>query len=114
MPAPHEDEADIPDTEAGCTSSITSLNLRENNINSIIWSTGFDADFSYIKLPVFDDGGKLKQNDGIPTFPGLYFLGYPWLRSRKSVILFGIIEDAEFIAEKVYNYSLTKPGMVVA
>jgi putative flavoprotein involved in K+ transport len=113
VPAPHEDEADIPDTEARCASSITSLNLRENNINSIIWSTGFDADFSYIKLPMFDDGGKLKQNNGIPTIPGLYFLGYPWLRSRKSVILFGIIEDAEFIAVKVYNYSLTKPGVVV-
>lgn len=106
-PAPHYDEADIPDVEASCASSITSLNLQENDISTIIWSTGFNVDFSYIKLPVFDSEDKLIHKDGIPAVPGLYFLGYPWLRSRKSVILFGIIEDVEFIVDKIYNYSKT-------
>lgn len=104
-PAPHYDEADIPDTNASCASVITSLSLKENNITSIIWSTGFGADHSYIKLPVFDDKGKLKHKDGIPAFPGLYFLGYPWLRSRQSTIIFGIIEDVEFVVNKMYDYS---------
>jgi putative flavoprotein involved in K+ transport len=98
---PHYDEADIADIEAKCASTITSLNLRENNISSIIWCTGFDGDFSYIKLPVFDGSGKLIHTDGIPSFPGLYFIGYPWLRSRKSSILFGIIDDAHFIVERM-------------
>ena len=100
-PPPHYDEADVPDTEARCASTITSLNLRENNINSIIWSTGFDADFSYIKLPISGTNGKLIHTDGIPHVPGLYFLGYPWLRSRKSSILFGIIDDAQFIVDRM-------------
>ena len=100
-PPPHFDAADIPDVEATCASSIASLNLKENNIGSIIWSTGFSADFSYIRLPVFDDNGKLIHHNGLPTFPGLYFLGYPWMRSRKSTILFGIAEDAAFIVDKV-------------
>jgi len=104
-PLPHYDEADIPDVDAACASSITSLNLKEKTIYSIIWATGFHADHSYIKLPVFDDHDKLKHNDGIPGLPGLYFLGYPWLRSRQSPILFGIIEDAEFVVEKIYHYS---------
>lgn len=103
-PAPHYDEADIPDVNAACASSISTLNLKENNINTVIWSTGFDADYSYIKLPVFDQDGKLKHKDGIPEFPGLYFLGYPWLRSRKSPILFGIIVDVEFVVDNIYNY----------
>ena len=101
-PAPHYDEADMPDTEAACASSITSLNLRENNISSIIWTTGFNSDLSYIKLPVFDDNGKLIHHDGITAVPGLYFIGYPWQRSRKSTILFGILEDAAFVTDKVY------------
>ena len=42
-PPPHYDEADIPDVDASCASTITSLDLKENNINTIIWSTGFDA-----------------------------------------------------------------------
>jgi putative flavoprotein involved in K+ transport len=104
-PEGHYDEADIPDVDASCASKITSLDLKENNINSIIWSTGFDHDHSYIKLPVFDDKGKLMHKDGIPGFPGLYFLGYPWLRTRKSPILFGIIEDVKFVVDELYNYS---------
>lgn len=102
--APHYDEADIPDTEASCVSSITSLDLKENNITSIIWSTGFNYDLSYIKLPVFDDDGKLKHTEGVSIVPGLYFLGYPWMRSRKSPILFGILVDVEFITDKLYNH----------
>ena len=43
-PPAHYDEADIPDINARCASNITSLELRENNITSIIWSTGFDHD----------------------------------------------------------------------
>jgi putative flavoprotein involved in K+ transport len=102
-PAPHYDEADVPDVDAACASSVTALNLRENNISSIIWSTGFNVDFSYIKLPVFNTEGKLMHKDGIQATPGLYFLGYPWLRSRKSPILFGILDDAKFVANKIYN-----------
>ena len=101
----HYDEADLPDPDASCASNITSLDLKENNINSIIWATGFDHDLSYIKLPVLDDKGRLKHKDGIPEFPGIYFLGYPWLRARKSPILFGIIEDVQFIVDKLYSCS---------
>ena len=107
-PLPHYDEADIPDIDANCASTLTSLNLKERNITTIIWATGFNADHSYIKLPVFDKNGKLKHQDGIPEFPGLYFLGYPWLRSRKSPILFGIIVDVEFVVDKIYNYAKEK------
>jgi putative flavoprotein involved in K+ transport len=104
-PAPHYDEADIPDTDARCASNITSLDLEEKSINTIIWSTGFDHDHSYIKLPVFDEHGKLKHKDGIPEFPGIYFLGYQWLRTRKSPIIFGIIEDVKFVVDHLYNCS---------
>ena len=107
-PPPHDDEADLPDADAACASSITFLDLKENNINTIIWSTGFNADYSYIKLPVFDKDGKLKHKDGIPEIPGLYFLGYPWLRSRKSPILFGIIVDVQFVVDKIYSYAKEK------
>ena len=88
-----------------CASSISSLNFEKDNIRSIVWATGFTGDFNYIKLPVFDSEGNLKHQDGVAAVPGLYFLGYPWLRGRKSVVLFGIKDDAAFIAEKVYEYS---------
>ena len=108
-PAPQLDEADIPDVEASCTSAITSLNMKEKKVSSVIWSTGFNADFSYIKLAVFNSEGSLLHRNGIFDINGLYLLGFPWQRYRKSAILFGMRDDAEFIADKVYNYSKTKP-----
>ena len=103
VPAPHIDKADIPDTEFLCVSGITSLSLKANNINSIIWATGFNADYSYIKLPVFDNEGKLKHTNGMTGIPGLYFLGYPWLLTRKSAILFGIADEAAFITDCIFK-----------
>jgi len=104
-PLPHHDEPDREDIDGSCASSITELNLEQHNIKTIIWSTGFSHDHSFIKLPVFDDKGKLLHNHGIPHFPGLYFLGHPWLRNRRSTILFGIFEDVEFVVDHMYNHA---------
>jgi putative flavoprotein involved in K+ transport len=103
---PEIDEDDVPDANVTCVSGITSLNFAGNNIQAIIWATGFNVDHSYIKLPVFDNSGHLEHKDGIPRFPGIYFIGYPWLRVRGSTIIFGIREDAKFIAEKIFNRSM--------
>jgi putative flavoprotein involved in K+ transport len=104
-PAPEFDDADVPDTNATCATQITSLDLEGNNIRSIIWTTGFNGDFSYIKLAVFDEEGNPEHQNGITDIEGLYFLGLPWLSARKSSIIFGIKNDAAFINEKVNEYS---------
>jgi putative flavoprotein involved in K+ transport len=104
-PPPEEDPDDYPDEAASFASDLTYLNFKENNITSIIWATGFVGDFSYLKLPVFNDNGTLRQNNGISEIDGLYFLGMPWLRKRKSGIILGIEEDALFIANQIFEHS---------
>lgn len=106
------DEADVADKYASCASSITSLHVLDHSITSIIWATGFHNNLSYIKLPVLDAEGNLKHKEGVSDIAGLYFLGFPWLRNRKSILLCGIKDDAAFIAEKVYSYSLTLKEVV--
>jgi putative flavoprotein involved in K+ transport len=101
---PELDTADLPDDYATCVSNITELNLRENNVTSIIWATGFSGDFSYLKLPVFNDDGTLKHRNGVSEIKGLYFIGLPWLRKRKSGIIFGIKEDAEYLTQKILQH----------
>ena len=96
---------DQPDETAECASGIASFGLQETNITSIIWTTGFLGDFSYLKLPVFNNYGILKHTEGISDIEGLYFLGIPWLRKRKSGIILGIKEDSEFIAKKLFTSS---------
>ena len=101
-PPPLEDDpADIPDPEAKCVSPLRQLNLKEANVNTVIWSTGFTGDFSWIHLPVLDDQNKPLHERGVSAERGLYFVGFPWLNSRKSGIIYGIAEDANFIADAI-------------
>jgi len=101
-PPPLEDDpADIPDLEAECASPLRQLNLHEANVSTVIWATGFTGDFSWVHLPVFDDQNKPIHQRGVSGGRGLYFVGFPWLNSRKSGILLGITEDAQYIAEAI-------------
>ncbi|WP_230086048.1 hypothetical protein [Halomonas sp. 328] len=60
----------------------------------MLWATGFRPDFSWLRVPVFDARGRLKHHGGIVAAPGLYVLGLPFLRRRKSASLYGADDDA--------------------
>jgi putative flavoprotein involved in K+ transport len=103
-PLPEMDSADLPDPDGTAASNITRLNLSDHHISSVIWATGFKGDFSFLNIPVFDPEGNPKHVDGVSEPQGLYFLGLPWMRCRKSGIIPGIRDDAAFIAEKIEAY----------
>jgi putative flavoprotein involved in K+ transport len=78
---------------------VDSLNLTRNNIQTIIWATGYTYDFGWIKLPVFDQHGRPAQHRGVTQRPGLYFLGLHWMHTFKSGLLAGVGSDAEYLAD---------------
>lgn len=80
---------------------ITEFDLAEAGINVIIWATGFDWDFSWIQLPIFDEWGYPIQQRGVTDYPGLYFLGLHWLHTLKSGLFLGVGEDAEHVAAHI-------------
>jgi len=80
---------------------LTDLDLQSSGIGTIIWATGYNFDFSVVKLPVVDADGYPIQQRGVTAYPGLYFLGLPWLHSRRSGILFGVGDDAAHIASHI-------------
>ena len=80
---------------------ITDINLRSAGIKTIIWAVGYKFDFSLVKLPIFDNDGFPIQNRGVTDYPGVYFVGLPWLFKYKSGHLIGVGEDAEFIATAI-------------
>jgi putative flavoprotein involved in K+ transport len=77
------------------------LDLLEAGVAAIVWCTGVSGDFGWLRVPVLDGHGTPLHDGGVSTVPGLYFLGFPWLRRRKSGIILGIAEDAERIAAEV-------------
>ena len=100
-PPLEEDPADLPDPQAECVSPLRRLNLREADVRTVIWATGFSSDFSWIHLPVLDTDGRPIYHRGISPVRGLYFIGFPWLSSRKSGIIYGIDDDAHFLADAI-------------
>jgi putative flavoprotein involved in K+ transport len=80
---------------------IIELNLNSAGITSIIWATGYKFNFSLVKLPAFDEDGYPLQKRGVTPYPGLYFVGLPFLHKVKSGLLFGVAEDAAHVAHQI-------------
>jgi len=80
---------------------ITELDIQSAGITSVIWATGYKFDFSLVKLPVVDKDGFPVQKRGVTDYPGLYFVGMPWLYKAQSGLLFGVGDDAAHIAADI-------------
>ena len=90
----------LPDPEC-VTNPILEIDLKEARINSIVWATGFDVDFSWLKVDAFDENGRPKHERGISTESGIYFLGLPWQSRRGSSFIWGVWQDAKFLADQI-------------
>jgi putative flavoprotein involved in K+ transport len=75
-------------------SSRLQIDLRSGEIRSIVWATGFRPDYSWLDVPVVDDKGELRHDGGVVDAPGLYAIGLPVLRRRKSSFIQGAEDDA--------------------
>jgi putative flavoprotein involved in K+ transport len=75
------------------------LDLRSGEIRSIVWATGFRPDYRWLDVPVVDPKGQLRHDGGAVDSPGLYALGLPVLRRRKSTFMCGIEDDAREVID---------------
>jgi len=83
------------------TNPVLELNLTEVGITSILWATGFDVDYNWLKVDAFDEEGKPKHERGISAEAGIYFLGLPWQSRRSSSFIWGVWHDAKFLADQI-------------
>jgi putative flavoprotein involved in K+ transport len=104
LPPLDPDPADEPAGADAGRNAPTELDLRETDVGALIWCTGFTADFSWIDIPVLDENGMPLHDEGISPQPGLFFLGFPWMRNRKSGIICGMAEDSAFIVSEVERH----------
>jgi putative flavoprotein involved in K+ transport len=81
------------------------LDLRSGAIRSIVWATGFRPDYGWLDVPVVDGKGHLQHEGGVVAgSPGLYALGLPVLRRRRSTFICGIEEDAREVTGHLTRY----------
>jgi putative flavoprotein involved in K+ transport len=103
MPAPVTPE---PDSFEDGAPEVVSL----AGFGAIIFAGGFRPDYgSWLPWPdAFDDMGFPIQVDGASTVvDGLHFVGVPFLRRRKSPLLFGVGEDASVVARAIARGAAT-------
>jgi putative flavoprotein involved in K+ transport len=81
-----------------------SMNLKDRGVKTIIWATGFRPDYSWLNLPVFDRRGQLRHNGGVVDMPGVYAMGLPFMRKRKSTFIDGAGDDARDLSNHLAQY----------
>jgi putative flavoprotein involved in K+ transport len=80
------------------------LDLRGGEIRTVVWATGFRPDYTWLDVPVVDDKGHLNHDGGIVDSPGLYALGLPVLRRRRSTFIHGTEDDARAVVDHLTRY----------
>jgi putative flavoprotein involved in K+ transport len=85
-------------------SSRLQIDLRSGEVRSIVWATGFRPDYSWMHVPVVDEKGHLRHEGGLVSSPGMYALGLPVLRRRKSSFIHGAEEDAREVIDHLTAY----------
>lgn len=87
------------------TSPRLSLDLRSGEVSSIVWATGYRPEYSWLNVPVVTQKGELRHDGGVVTeAPGMYALGLPVLRRRKSTFINGAEADARDLAPHLAAY----------
>lgn len=80
------------------------LDLTSGEIQSIVWATGFRPDYSWLDVPVFDRKGRVRHDGGVVESPGMYLMGIPFLRRRKSSLIDGAGDDARELSDHLVSY----------
>lgn len=100
---PFEPVERFPDTRVEDAPALT-LNLASEGISTVLWATGFRPDYSWLNVPVTDRWGLLKHDCGVVEGEGLYLIGMPFMRLRKSSFIHGAEDDARHITAHLANY----------
>jgi putative flavoprotein involved in K+ transport len=75
---------------------------RAVEVSNVIWCTGFRASYDWIHLPVVGaDGWPVQTRGVVPSVPGLYFVGLPFLHSAASALLGGVGRDAAHVVKQM-------------
>jgi putative flavoprotein involved in K+ transport len=83
------------------------LDLAGGEIRSIVWATGYRPDYGWLDVPVVDPKGQLIHEGGVVASPGMYALGLPVLRRRKSTFIHGIEDDAREVVDHLAHHLAT-------
>ena len=90
------------------------MDLAAGGIRTIIWSTGYRPDYQWLEVPVLDRKGMVRHDGGVTASPGLYLMGTPFMRRRKSTLIDGAGDDARELSAHLASYLDGRISRIVA
>ncbi|WP_277208161.1 NAD(P)-binding domain-containing protein [Isoptericola croceus] len=89
----------------------TQLDLRAAGISTVVWATGFDYRYPWLRVPVHDADGEIAQYRGVTRAPGLYTIGLRFMHRRNAQFVDGVRHDARAIVQHLTGTAdLAAPG----
>ncbi len=78
--------------------------LPLNRFASVVWATGYRPNYSWLDPTAFDQRGRIAHDGGVCDLPGLYLLGEPFMRRRKSSFIDGVGPDAAELVVSLHQH----------
>ena len=92
LPALRPGPVDVP-------APVTRLNLASENIVAVIAATGYRPDHPWLRVPVLEPDGSIRQQRGVTPAPGLYVVGQYFQHRRDSGFIDGARHDARYVVD---------------
>ncbi len=89
-----DDEIEAPTRPDATRVGPPSLGLDLSSVGTVVWATGFRPRYPWLDAGLLDRKGALVHDGGILPAAGMYVLGLPFQRRRKSSFLDGVGDDA--------------------
>ena len=83
---------------------MSALDLARGEVRTILWATGYRPDYRWLKVPVLDRKGQIDHDGGVTASPGLFAMGLPFMRRRKSTLIDGAGADAQDVSEQLARH----------
>lgn len=112
--AVHGDDGQLPpahDLEATVLPPGVPTELDVRRFRAVVWATGYRPRFAWLDPAAFDRRGRLAHDGGVGQLPGLYVLGLPFLRRRRSSFISGVGPDAADLAAHLHAHLGAQPGV---
>jgi len=85
------------------------------DVANVVWATGFQQSFEWIRLPILGDDGWPRELRGVVAdAPGLFFCGLSFQSSFSSMLLAGAGRDAAYVAGRIAARSKRPAGLPAA
>jgi putative flavoprotein involved in K+ transport len=83
-----------PERPARTIVPVADTTLDLSTVDTVVWATGFRPDYPWLESDLLDRKGAIRHDGGVMSRPGMYVLGLPFTRRRKSSFIDGVGPDA--------------------